>query len=370
MNFTSQQGYLAKPTVLSWAKFRVAILWLASYYLLFSITDGVLYAHEIRVRGISDRLLPALYYLTTSLLFFCSIRVRADLSKHVPIIFACALVGASLSAFSMFKLWVETNYSFLGLDWLLVALPVAWLVIGWSRNIAEEEAGQHVHGSWRAGPACFLLTLLVLANLGVASLPRVLMPRYAELPVMSFCVYVLSVAACLIITVRFIRIRSLPEFAKRFGFTLPRSRTVVSAILVGMFFGGSMEYLVHVGAATPHNAFAEQFRGGNVAWLEFLMLGAPFWEETILRGYIYRAFRQDYSIVVSLGCMLLIGLLTHFRVSVSAPLAGSVILIMTGVLSLFREKTDSLWNCIACHFAYNVTCMFAGNQLLRTFLWS
>lgn len=84
-----------------------------------------------------------------------------------------------------------------------------------------------------------------------------------------------------------------------------------------------------------------------------LLLVGPIVEESIVRGFLYRAFRRSYGITVSISAILVVAIFNHpgtFAASLSLFLLLGVSQIL---LCLILEKTDNLWNCIACHCVYN-----------------
>jgi membrane protease YdiL (CAAX protease family) len=86
----------------------------------------------------------------------------------------------------------------------------------------------------------------------------------------------------------------------------------------------------------------------------------PFVEESIMRGFFYRAFRGSYSVAVSTLLVVAIALATHWTqdyrswVALIALGAGNVL------FCFLRERSDGLWDCILCHFVYNATVVWAA----------
>jgi membrane protease YdiL (CAAX protease family) len=86
-----------------------------------------------------------------------------------------------------------------------------------------------------------------------------------------------------------------------------------------------------------------------------LLLVGPIFEEIIMRGFLYRAFRKRYGVSFSIFIIVLAGTFTHLN---AVTLSVWVLLLLTAlqiILCLILEKTGNLWNCIMCHFAYNAT---------------
>jgi len=100
-----------------------------------------------------------------------------------------------------------------------------------------------------------------------------------------------------------------------------------------------------------------------------LLLIGPIFEEAIMRGFLYRAFRKTYGITLSVSIIVLAAMLTHPGVMKASPWLFLFLGVVQAVLCLILEKTGNLWNCIACHFAYNATVVCAwlmGTSVGRT----
>jgi membrane protease YdiL (CAAX protease family) len=94
-----------------------------------------------------------------------------------------------------------------------------------------------------------------------------------------------------------------------------------------------------------------------------LVVLAPLFEETINRGFIYKAFRGSYSLPVSMGLLVGWTAYTHldqFRQSWAAAVDLS---LLTLVQCYLREKSGSLWDTILCHFVFNLSSLFVGDVL-------
>ncbi len=93
--------------------------------------------------------------------------------------------------------------------------------------------------------------------------------------------------------------------------------------------------------------------------LVILLLGAPIFEEIIMRGFLYRTFREHYGTALSVSIIVVVAMLTHPGVLQASPWLFGVLAVSQATLCLVLEKTGSIWNCIACHFAYNATVVTA-----------
>lgn len=78
-------------------------------------------------------------------------------------------------------------------------------------------------------------------------------------------------------------------------------------------------------------------------------------EEIIMRGFLYRAFRAAYGAILSVLAIVLVATLAHPGVMTASPRIFLLLGVLQVTLCVILEKTDNLWNCIACHVLYNAT---------------
>jgi len=107
-------------------------------------------------------------------------------------------------------------------------------------------------------------------------------------------------------------------------------------------------------ASSIRPAYGYQFTGG--AWLFFIFKSVfvvPFYEETVTRGFLYRAFRSSYGKFFSTSLIICFSAYFHWwDVSHSAFTLLCLATLWT-LLCIVREWTGNLWNCLLCHVAYN-----------------
>jgi membrane protease YdiL (CAAX protease family) len=256
---------------------------------------------------------------------------------------------------------------------MVIGAIVAMLFIWWVRSISlsdkmnkqinHENTPLNDRMQWRADSACACLVSLVYSSILISSVYVLLNYSWLHSPfgllVSSVCSYLVFLA----VTLKFSRVKTAQSFRQCFGFVIPNLYTCVGALLSGGAIAALAVYLVNRRLLAPHSQLQESFGSMGVGYFDCLLLLAPFWEEVVIRGYLYTAFRQDYSIAASICFMMAIAALSHFSAMFSAPLAFVPLLGVNMILSLFREKTDSIWNCIACHFAYNAVCLYCDNLL-------
>jgi membrane protease YdiL (CAAX protease family) len=98
--------------------------------------------------------------------------------------------------------------------------------------------------------------------------------------------------------------------------------------------------------------------GPKTIYYHLFLLCAPVFEEIVMRGYLYPAFRRGYGIVLSIVIIVLLTGITHSHPMLTSW-PGAVLLGGIAIaLCLLREWTGSLWNCILPHMAYNATLDF------------
>jgi len=356
-----------------WLKFAVplaVIFCLGLYYLLSAGMKFGLYLRNDQPELRHYNTFNGMWFFATSILFFSSLWLIIKNNKHSLFIFASALISASVIAFNNYKEWVGHKYSWMYSDWIIIGVAIAPLFIWWARKTSRgnkigrekmDEKTQLDDGiRWQASDACVCLVCLVFSNIVIASIVVLLNYPWLHSPSGLLATYICSVLVFLAITIHFSKVKNLQSFRIYFGFVPPKLYTVIGAMLSGAAIAALVVYSVNIRILAPHNKFAESFGNANIGYFNFLMLLAPFWEEVIIRGYIYKALRQDYSIAVSICCILVITVFSHFSPIFSAPLAAIPLLSLNIIILLFREKTNSIWNCIACHCAYNYICVYGG----------
>jgi membrane protease YdiL (CAAX protease family) len=106
----------------------------------------------------------------------------------------------------------------------------------------------------------------------------------------------------------------------------------------------------------PTHHYRAYAHGGQFIWLVlFIQLVAivPIYEETVMRGFLYRAFRSSYGQVLSTLLVLSVEIYFHWGL-VSRSL---YLFAWWGALQILlfqlRERSGNTWNCILSHAAYN-----------------
>jgi len=144
-------------------------------------------------------------------------------------------------------------------------------------------------------------------------------------------------------------------------FKIPREQVLkyVKLTVVIVFLIGLMMVVISITPLqdfVPKHVPLEDYIGdtfGKLILFSIFALVAPFAEEVIFRGYIYKGFENRVGsiwagIIVTVAFILIHGPQLAF----SAVLL-SLIMIISVVLIYVRIKTDNLTNCIIIHLVYN-----------------
>lgn len=345
------------------------IFCLAAYYALLSVLELTQFFQSVDTRETSYDIFNGIWSLTTSILCLCSIRLNRKKSKYFDPVFAGALTSLSTTVFYVYKRWISQKYSWIYSDWGIVGALIIVLFIWWLTDISRRErldrtGGAEISsvnrpkGRASASAACLCFVCLVFSNIVVTGFLVLANRPFLNSHLGVVASYILSSLIFLAITICFSRVQTPRAFRDFFAFNAPNSRTVIAAILLGAVVAALAVYMVDVKLAAPRNGTAESIGPEHVWSFRLLLLLTPFTEEIVIRGFLYKALREDYSVRVSIFLILIITLFLHFGVIYSAPVGAVPLLALNAIVSLFREKTNSIWNCIICHFAYNCVCMF------------
>jgi membrane protease YdiL (CAAX protease family) len=154
--------------------------------------------------------------------------------------------------------------------------------------------------------------------------------------------------------------QSLLDVLNLFEFQSIRQGISCFAVVAGFVLGLTGVFLARVELAD----FAEKYPltkpfihqpGPEKHLFTIILLVGPLFEEIIMRGFLYRAFREGYGIALSISIMVLVATLTHWGVVTTSPWVFLLLAVLQVILCLLFEKTRNLWNCIVCHCVYNAT---------------
>jgi membrane protease YdiL (CAAX protease family) len=168
--------------------------------------------------------------------------------------------------------------------------------------------------------------------------------------------------------VYFARTDTLASFWNGFGLDRKPGEYVsyglVAAIIIR--FVGHFALTHGWGKGVPNSelhSFINDTGQNRFLFLVPLIVFAPLFEEAFNRGFIYKAFRGSYSMMVTTAIMLVWNAITHWNQYSHSYIAAIDLSLLTIVLCYLRETSDSLWDCILCHFAFNASSLFVGNGL-------
>jgi membrane protease YdiL (CAAX protease family) len=101
------------------------------------------------------------------------------------------------------------------------------------------------------------------------------------------------------------------------------------------------------------HAFYEEGGLSYYSYMLYVISLGPFFEEVVLRGFLYTAFRRSHGPVLSLLFVLGVEVYFHWGVVIQSWWIAVWFLVLSSLLCVLRERTRNTWNCILCHAAYN-----------------
>jgi len=162
----------------------------------------------------------------------------------------------------------------------------------------------------------------------------------------------------LLVVFCFSRARSIRQFLNEVGAAKRLTRVGWYASWIAIALGLLGVYAVTQRLAPMDYAYRRFSYNGDWSRWFFIVYGVvlvPFCEETVMRGFLYPAFRRGYGKGVSTLLVLGVGTVFHWsRMSDSLPAFMCIGLLML-LLCVVREQTGSLWDCILGHAVYNAT---------------
>jgi len=183
-----------------------------------------------------------------------------------------------------------------------------------------------------------------------------------------FFTSILYYAVYLLTAAYFARTESLPTFWKAFGLDRKPSEYVWFGVVMALVIRFSSHFMIIHGwgkGVTNYDTFASKSTYGleKCFFLAPLLLLAPLFEESINRGFLYKAFRQSYTTSISMVLIVAWTAFTHWPQYHQSLLAVVGLSVLTIVQCFLREKSDSLWDCIICHMAFNWSGLLIGGIL-------
>jgi membrane protease YdiL (CAAX protease family) len=184
---------------------------------------------------------------------------------------------------------------------------------------------------------------------------------HLSIAVFSFAIFLLTGAY-------FARTETLAAFWKGFGLDRKPSEYAWFGVTMALIIRGFAHFMIIHGwgkGLTNHDIIGFKNTSGPERYLFLapLILLAPLFEESVNRGFLYKAFRGSYAMGISMGLIVAWTAWTHWSQYSHSWVAVFTLSMLTIVQCYLREKSDSLWDCIFCHFAFNLSLLFVGGSL-------
>jgi membrane protease YdiL (CAAX protease family) len=175
---------------------------------------------------------------------------------------------------------------------------------------------------------------------------------------------IIQYVGCVFIAAYFARTETLASFWKGFGLDTKPSEHLWFGAVVGLIIRAFGHFMIvyGLGKGVTNYDMTEFKRTVDVGQLSFLaspILCAPLFEELVNRGFLYKAFRNSYSVGISVVLMVMWTGLTHWPSYLHSWIAVIVLSAWTVVQCYLREKSTSIWDCIICHFIFNASILVA-----------
>jgi membrane protease YdiL (CAAX protease family) len=199
----------------------------------------------------------------------------------------------------------------------------------------------------------FTTPFVYVAAIFVQWFPSIL--EWAKTPASIVCFTILNMVGIFFVALCFSRTWRVGDFLRDFRLQAGPDLAGWLAGAVGLGLALIVGYLASRGVVGDSSITAAMRRAHGTLWhLNLILFVSPFLEEPVMRGYLYPALRRSYGILSSVFVILVIAAVFHYRPMLTSLSTGLVMSLLTIVLCVVREKTGNLWNCILCHFLYNM----------------
>jgi membrane protease YdiL (CAAX protease family) len=192
----------------------------------------------------------------------------------------------------------------------------------------------------------FVITQVISGGLLLLAINFSQIARFLQSPIGSALVSVAGLIFLLAITLLVAKVSRISQFKLAFAFVHPSEKELLVSIGLGIFLQCAGIYFSS--GDLTHLRLSHSISVGTL-----VVLLAPFFEEPAMRGFLFKAFRNSYPLIPSIGLTTGASLLFHWGEIYHSFDALIVISLLNIVLCLIRERTRSLWNCVACHLAFN-----------------
>ncbi len=163
----------------------------------------------------------------------------------------------------------------------------------------------------------------------------------------------------------FMRVESFRSFFKAVGLDRKPTELAWFGVVAALFlrFVGHLAYVFHLAKTYPDPYWDKYLNTPGFERIFFLapLLLAAFFEEPVNRGFLYTGFRRSYSGGASAAIVVAYTAYTHWNQYRHFGIAVITLSALTIVQCYLREKSDSLWDIIICHFVFNASSFFIAH---------
>jgi membrane protease YdiL (CAAX protease family) len=157
----------------------------------------------------------------------------------------------------------------------------------------------------------------------------------------------------------FARTETFSTFLEAFELRRKPTQNVWFGVVIAVFIQFLSGFLIKNGWHGVSHYDATAFVSGQGPSRYFFLLPslvlAPIFEEIVNRGFLYKAFRGSLPMEVSTFLLVLWTVVTHWSQFTQSFISPISLTLMTILTCSLRESSNSLWDCIITHFAFNVS---------------
>jgi membrane protease YdiL (CAAX protease family) len=221
-------------------------------------------------------------------------------------------------------------------------------------------------GKWKSRDAWFCVLVLVvlqftmLLGLRIAARSSPAFDHWWEAPLGTGIIYIIQDALWLFVAFWFSRVQAVRDFLQPSG--LRRGVSVLGWCAAWLAI--AIAFIDGYGASRGLTASSRRhqplgYGAFSLAWYYFTLSSvviAPFCEEVVTRGFLFRALRGRYSFLVTTIIIICFSAYFHRSSGLRSAFTLGCLTSLWVLLCIVRERTRSLWNCLLCHAVYNLVC--------------
>jgi membrane protease YdiL (CAAX protease family) len=110
-----------------------------------------------------------------------------------------------------------------------------------------------------------------------------------------------------------------------------------------------------------HDAVLQGSSEGGLLYIVGVAVLSPIFEEAILRGYLYRAFRDSYGRLIGTLLVAAISVVLHFNAVRGSFFAAYFYAGLAVLICYILDSRGNLMDCIVFHTAYNIILIFRNS---------